>query len=155
MMKKAVVIGIGNILLKDDGIGIHIINNLINEYMNEMKIECIDGGTQVIDLLAYFLEYQKVIIIDCLRGGHEPGTVYKITPKELQNFKKENLSLHDVQVLDVIKQANLIGFYPEVTIIGIEPEEISYSLELSDKLNQELQSIVKTTIELINEVLLN
>ncbi|WDC85268.1 hypothetical protein PL321_07415 [Caloramator sp. mosi_1] len=58
-MKQAVAIGIGNILLKDDGIGIHIINCFIKKYSNEMNVEFVDGGTQVIDLLTYFLDYKK------------------------------------------------------------------------------------------------
>ncbi|WDC85267.1 hydrogenase maturation protease [Caloramator sp. mosi_1] len=89
-----------------------------------------------------------------MRGGHKPGTVYKITPNELKDYKTENLSLHDVQILDVIKQANLIGFYPEVTIIGIEPYEISYSLELSNKISKEFKRIVNSTRDLINEIIL-
>lgn len=145
-MKKMAVIGIGNILLRDDGIGIHTINELIKEDAI-CDASFIDGGTSTFDLLSYFIENNEIIIIDSLKGGHDPGTIYKITPEELGSFIKTNSSLHDVQVLDIIKQANLIGYFPKVTIIGIEPEEIFYDMELSFTIKNELPSIIKIVKE--------
>ena len=81
-MKKQCVIGIGNILLRDDGIGVHLINELQTENF-KYDVDLIDGGTSTFDLLGYFLDNEKIIVVDSLKGGHEPGTIYRITPEEL------------------------------------------------------------------------
>lgn len=148
-MEKLSVIGIGNILLRDDGIGIHIINELQKEKFKN-NIDLIDGGTSTLDLLGYFVENDKIIIVDSLKGGHPPGTIYKITPEELGSYIKANSSLHDVQVLDIVKQANFMGHFPKVTIIGIEPEEIFYDMDLSETLNNEIPNIINIIKEEIN-----
>lgn len=141
-MKDTVIIGIGNILLKDDGVGVHTINCLRSENIPS-AIELVDGGTSTLNILGYFLDYSRVIIIDCLRAGYEPGTIYKINPDEISNYKSENLSLHDVQILDVIKMANMIGKFPKVTIIGIEPKEISLNTELTETIKNKVPEVIK------------
>ena len=145
-MKKIAVIGIGNILLRDDGIGVHTVNELIKEN-SICDVDFIDGGTSTFDLLSPFIENNEIIIIDSLKGGYTPGTIYKITPEELGSLIKANSSLHDVQVLDIIKQANLMGYFPSVTIIGVEPEEIFYNMELSDTIKKELSNVIKIVKE--------
>lgn len=144
MIKKA-VLGIGNILLRDDGIGVHMINELKNENLN--NIELIDGGTCIFDLLDVFVKNNKIIIVDSLKGGHLPGTIYKVPPQELGGYIKANSSLHDVQVLDIINQANLMGYYPEVIIIGIEPEEIYFDLDLSNTIKEQIPKIKQIILE--------
>jgi hydrogenase maturation protease len=103
----------------------------------------VDGGTSTIDMLGYFIDYSKIIIIDALRSGLAPGTVYKIKPEELKTFHKGNVSIHDVQILDVIKIASMMGANPEVIIYGIEPMEIKYDLELSEPIKAIIPDIIK------------
>ncbi|CAH2213301.1 hydrogenase maturation protease [Tepidibacter aestuarii] len=149
-MEKIAVLGIGNILLRDDGIGVHIINELQNQNLNS-NVELIDGGTCILDLLGVFVENNKVIVVDSLKGGHLPGTIYKVPPQELGNYIKANSSLHDVQVLDILKSANLMGHSPEVIIIGIEPEEIFFDLNLSDTIKEQIPKIIEVVKEEIDK----
>lgn len=148
-MTKKVVIGIGNILFKDDGIGIHLINILKNEKLRE-TITLVDGGTATIDMLAYLTDFNKVILIDCLRGGYKPGTIYKIKPEEIKSCNKENLSLHDVQILEVIKMAELFGKKPDVIIYGIEPEDISLGTEITQVLINKISEFINYLKKEIN-----
>lgn len=141
-MKKIAIIGIGNILLKDDGVGVHTIKQLENEELPS-TIELVDGGTSTLDMLSYFLDFEKVIVIDCLRAGYEPGTIYRIRPEDITSFKKESLSIHDVQILDVVKMANMLGKYPKVVIFGIEPKEICFDLEMSNEMKTKMPEIIK------------
>lgn len=141
-MKNTVVIGIGNILLKDDGVGVYVIEQLENENL-PITIELVDGGTSTLDTLSYFLEYNKVIIVDCLKAGNKPGTIYKINPEDIKNYQKENLSIHDVQILDVVKMANMLGKFPEVVIFGIEPQVICLETELSENIKNKIPEIIK------------
>ena len=147
------VLGIGNILLKDDGIGVHIVNELLKESYPQ-NVDIIDGGTAILDLLDVFVKNNKIIVVDTLKGGHEPGTIYKVTPEEMGEYIKANSSLHDVQVLDMLKNANLLGYCPEVIVIGIEPSEIEYNIGLSKVLQNEfkkLLNVVRDEIKLYLE----
>ena len=141
IIKDTVILGIGNILLQDDGVGVHVIKQLENEKLPS-TIELVDGGTSTLDTLGFFLDYKKVIVVDCLRAGLEPGTIYKIKPDDIKNYKKENLSIHDVQILDVVKMANMLDKYPEVIIFGIEPEKIAVDLEMTQTMVSKIPEIV-------------
>ena len=140
-MKDTIIIGIGNILLQDDGVGVHVIERLENEKLPS-TIELVDGGTSTLDTLGFFLDYKKVIVVDSLKAGLEPGTIYKIKPEDIKNYKKENLSIHDVQILDVVKMANMMDKYPEVVIFGIEPEKISLNLEMTETMISKIPEII-------------
>ena len=140
-VKDTVIIGIGNILLKDDGMGVHVIKQLELENLPS-TIELVDGGTSTLDTLGFFLDYKKVIVIDCLRAGLKPGTIYKIKPEDITSYKKENLSIHDVQILDVVKMANMMDKYPEVVIFGIEPEEIALDLEMTEMMVSKIPEVI-------------
>ena len=142
IIKDTVIIGIGNILLQDDGVGVHVIKQLENEKLPS-TIELVDGGTSTLDTLGLFLDYKKVIVVDCLRAGLKPGTIYKIKPEDINNYKKENLSIHDVQILDVVKMANMMNKYPEVVIFGIEPEKIALNLEMTETMVSKIPEIVR------------
>ena len=148
-MKKTAVIGIGNLLLKDDGAGIHILKQLEREPWHR-KVEVIDGGTCIFDLMDAFITNEKVILLDSVKGGHRPGTIYKLSPEELGSFIKKTTSLHDVQVLDVLQNVNHMGYFPEVVIIGIEPEEVCFDLQLSPTVKKQLPEMLSI---LKNEVL--
>lgn len=140
-MKDTVILGIGNILLKDDGIGVHVVKKLEDEGLPS-NIEVVDGGTSTLDTLNYFLEYKKIIVIDSLKAGYEPGTIYKIKPEDIKNYKRENLSIHDVQILDVVKIAEMYDKHPDVTIFGIEPKEIVYDTEMTDCMKRKVPEII-------------
>jgi len=150
-MEKVIILGIGNLLLKDDGIGIHVIEHLKElEYENNYNVELVDGGTCILDLLDVFVKNKRIIILDSIKGGHEPGTIYKLTPEELGTYIKSTTSLHDVQVLDIIKDSKLLGGDPEVVIIGIEPEEVTFGLELSPVIKKTIPQITNIIREELN-----
>ncbi|MCX7923880.1 MAG: HyaD/HybD family hydrogenase maturation endopeptidase [Clostridia bacterium] len=141
-MADTVILGIGNILLRDDGVGVHVVKALENQNLPS-TIELVDGGTSTLDTLSYFLDYKKIIVIDSLKAGYEPGTIYKINPEDIKSYKKENLSIHDVQILDVVKMANMIGSFPEVVIFGIEPKEIRFDLEMTDLIKSKIPDVIR------------
>lgn len=140
-MKDTAVIGIGNILLKDDGIGVHTVRELEKEGLPS-TIELVDGGTSTLAMLSYFLECRKIIIVDALKAGYEPGTIYRIKPEDLVSYNKESLSIHDVQIFDVVKMAGMLGAAPDVVIFGIEPQEIRFELEMSDLMYGKIPDII-------------
>lgn len=145
-MKKIAVIGIGNVLLRDDGVGVHVINELEKQKIDE-NIELIDAGTSIFELLDVFSRNDIIIIVDSLKGGYTPGTIYKLTPKQLEEYSISNVSLHDVQALDILRSVNLMGYYPDVTIIGVEPKEITYDMNLSPLILAQVDKIIEIVME--------
>ena len=143
---KVVVIGVGNLLLKDEGIGVHIAHALQKMDISQ-GIKIIDGGTSP-DLIAYSEAGDKLIIIDAMKGGDRPGTIYRLHPQDLTPEARGALSVHELGVEQSLKMMNLIGNAPkEVTIIGIEPKEIDWGTEPSVDLQQKIPQIIKVVLK--------
>ena len=146
MVKKAetksiVVIGVGNLLLRDEGIGIHVIKAL-QEMDLPADIKLIDGGTSP-DLIAFTRAGDKLIIVDAAKAGGEGGAVYRFKPDDLAAWKGTLTSAHEMGVAENLKLMELAGNEPaETVIIGIEPIDTGWGTELSPALQQRLPEIV-------------
>jgi hydrogenase maturation protease len=143
---RIVVIGVGNLLLKDEGIGIHAIRAL--QDMNlPPDVKLVDGGTSP-DLIAYTRAGEKMIIVDCAKSGGKPGTIYMFKPEDLAAGKGTLTSVHEMGVVENLKLMELTGSKPKETIIiGIEPAEIDWGMELSDTLKKRLPKLIKVVLE--------
>jgi hydrogenase maturation protease len=142
-IKPILVLGIGNILLKDEGIGVHVANTLM-EMPLPPEVEVMDGGTMGIDLLFYIEGRKKVIVIDTVKAGEPPGTMYRFTDKDL-SFKKDVLrTAHGIDFSDVVRTSQTMGTKPdEVVFIGIEPESMEEGLELSPFIAERIPAIIE------------
>ncbi len=148
---RIVIIGVGNLLLKDEGIGIHAVKAL-QEIDLPADIRLIDGGTSP-DLIAYTRAGDKVIIIDAARAGGEPGAIYRFKPEDLAEEKAALASAHEMGVLENLKLMTLSGNEPQdIIIIGIEPGEIDFGTELSPELEKKLPKIVEIVLKEIGPV---
>jgi hydrogenase maturation protease len=127
--KPILILGIGNILLKDEGIGVHVVNGL-QAMTLPSDVDIMDGGTLGLDLLFYIEGRKKVIVIDTVMAGEAPGTLYRFTDRELVAKKDFLRTAHGIDFADVVKTAEMLGRKPEeIVFIGIEPEDISDGLE--------------------------
>ncbi|MDO8568969.1 MAG: HyaD/HybD family hydrogenase maturation endopeptidase [Dehalococcoidales bacterium] len=137
---RIAVIGVGNLLLKDEGIGIHVAQAL--EKMDlPAGVRIIDGGTSP-DVLAYTGATEKLIIVDAARGGGAPGEVYRLSPADLAS-DSSSFSVHELGVEQSLKMMSLAGEKPkEVIIIAVEPKEIGWGTELSAELKLKLPQVV-------------
>ncbi|MHC4474147.1 MAG: HyaD/HybD family hydrogenase maturation endopeptidase [Planctomycetota bacterium] len=144
--KRIVVLGVGNLLLKDEGLGVHVVRRLTDMVLPP-HVEVMDGGTGGLDLLDYIEGRDKVVIVDTVKGGQPPGTIYRMTPEDMEEQPKSRLSLHEIDVADLLKVADMLGVKrPEIVIIGVEPKDMeSASLELSP----EIEARVPRVIELV------
>lgn len=124
-MKKILVLGIGNILQSDDGIGVHVANEILSSGRTiSDDVEIIDGGTAGLDLIPIMIGREKIIIIDALKAEDEPGSIYRFKPDHAVQARRM-LSLHEGGITDVLNTMRLMGHTPEVEIIGIVPEDIT------------------------------
>ena len=134
-MKRLLVLGVGNLLLTDEGAGVHAVQDLSREEeWNPAEVDFLDGATFTQDIFYVFQEYERVLVLDCVKGGREPGTIYRFTEENLRENGEQRLSLHDIDLLDSLRMAELLGHKPQTLIvIGIEPLTISdWSMELSE-----------------------
>jgi hydrogenase maturation protease len=143
---KVVVIGIGNLILRDEGVGVHAVRELEGRKL-PAHVEVIDGGTSLMELLPVIQEAERIIVIDALRGGGEPGTVYRVTPDDLMAATERPLSLHQVGLLEVLGIARQLGGDPQVVIIGVEPHEISWGMELTSEVEAKIPQVVEAVLE--------
>ena len=149
MEKKTIILGIGNLILRDEGIGIHAIRRLQSVELPS-GIDVVDGGTDSVDLLPYFQNYERIIVVDALRAGGEPGSIYRVTPDDIMEDEKRSLSLHEIGLLDVLLMAKHLGGHGEVVIIGVEPKEISCSMDLTPEVEARLPHVMDAVLAEIN-----
>ena len=140
---RAVVLGVGNILLSDEGIGVHAVNALAAAYSVPAWVEIIDGGTSAMDCLDRIAEADFLLIADCVRGGREPGALVRLADGELQAFFRTRISPHQVGLSDVLATLALHGLSPARTVlIGAEPKSFALGLEPTPELAAILPALV-------------
>ncbi len=146
---KRLIIGTGNILLSDEGIGIHIVRELQKQQTGGKEFfhntEFIDIGTSSFDIISYIKKgVTKVVLIDCMKAdGYLPGTIFRLTPNDLRKRQKEKYSLHQMELVDTLRMISIIEKLPEILILGIVPEDINkFSTSLSDGITEKFQVIV-------------
>ncbi len=141
---NVVVLGVGNLLLKDEGVGVKVVQKLQEEEVPS-HVELVDGATLGLNLLPLFEEAEKVIIVDCVKGGESPGTVYKFGLDEVKKKDKGvRLSLHDIDLTDVMNLVKTLKKNPpQVVILGIEPKEIDWGMELSPEVEKAIPKVLE------------
>ncbi len=149
---KIVVIGIGNLLLMDEGIGVHTINELEKQDL-PMSIEIYDGGTGGFKLIDLMHGAARVIFIDAVETGKAPGSVTIFSAEEVHSiYNKKKYSLHDTDLMEIIKMTEMLGNPPMIEIVGIQPKTISYGTTLSKELAGSMSNIVNCVLKKIEEV---
>ena len=147
MCKKIIVLGLGNILLKDEGVGVWIAEEIAKRSLPE-NVEVIDGGTASLDIFISIKDVEKLIIIDALRGGEKPGTVYRLHPEDLPAISDSYMSVHQINILEELSIAQKTGNTPQETvIIGVEPEEIDWGLGVTANIKRMFPEIIDIVLK--------
>jgi hydrogenase maturation protease len=137
--KKALVLGIGNLLLKDEGLGVRAAELFKLDYRFGPEVECLDGGTSGLGLLTYILDYTHLIIVDAVHAKGAPGTILRIPGEKLQSWPYLKPSTaHQIGVRDLLAIARFQGLEPQLALVGIIPKDISAGLELTPEARKAL-----------------
>lgn len=140
---EAAVLGIGNILLTDDGIGVHVIRELQYRYRFPANVRLIDGGTMSLDLLPFLEDIDRLLIIDAVNLKKAPGTIEIITGDRIPAVLGSKLSVHQIGLSDLLFAMKVKGLpIKEICLIGIQPR----SLETGTELSEDLRGIVNTAV---------
>lgn len=145
--RKIVVLGAGNILLRDEGIGVHVIREM--EKMDlPPNVELLDGGTLGIDILNLIEGADKLIIVDAVKTEAETGAIFRFRPEDIKTVSKGyKTSLHQIDLFEALKIAKLMDQYPESIVIGVQPGKIEWGLELSPELRERIPAIIDVVLE--------
>jgi hydrogenase maturation protease len=148
-MKKILILGIGNLLMGDEGIGIHAVKALEKKILHD-EIDLLDGGTGGFHLMSYFQEYENIIMIDASLDKKPAGTVSVVQPKFASDFPKA-LSSHDIGLKDLLEAVALLDKLPKIYLITISIKDLNnMSLELSPVVLEAIPQIIKD-VDLILE----
>lgn len=148
MNEKILILGVGNLLLKDEGVGIHVIRALENEELPP-NVSLMDGGTGGLHLIAWIQDYDRIIMVDATLDDNPPGTIRLIRPRYATDFPPL-MSAHEIGLRDMIEAMILTGKLPEIQLIVISAADIS---EVGMELTPVVEAAVPKVVELIRSCL--
>jgi hydrogenase maturation protease len=145
--RQVAVIGVGNVLARDEGIGPVVIARLRGLSLGS-GVRLVDLGSDGLSLLNHLEEASGVVIVDCARMGLKPGSVRSFNPAQVRSFRDgaANFSLHSLDVVALLDLATKLFECPPVKIIGVEPEDVSSGEGLSQVLRRRIPRIVRTVL---------
>ncbi len=130
--KKALVLGIGNVLLRDEGFGVRATEYFEGHFSFGPDVVCLDGGTSGLGLLSYIEDYTHIIVVDAVAANGSPGKIFRIPGEEVQKWPSlKSSTAHQIGLRDLLAIARFQGLNPELMIIGVIPKDISAGLELT------------------------
>jgi len=142
-MGKNLILGVGNLLLTDEGIGIHAVRKLLEMNGLPEDLEIVDGGTAGLDLLYYLEGVDRLVIVDAVETGGPPGTIVRLAGDKIPAYMALKISPHEITLPDFLAAAKLRDLYPkEVIVWGMQPQSLVVGVELSPALAQMLDSLV-------------
>jgi hydrogenase maturation protease len=151
---KTVIIGVGNLLLKDEGVGVHVVQELRKKRLPS-TVEVHDGGVAGIGLLDFFPGASKVLLIDAADMNLTAGALVRFTPEEVAGrIEGPRFSAHDIGLLEVLELARALDQSPpQVVIFGIQPKEISWGTELSPEVQAAIPKVTDLILKEIQKTL--
>ena len=148
-MKKNIIVGVGNMLFKDEGIGIYASEYIRQNYeFDDENLEIIDGGTLGFKLMAYFQEYDNVIILDTVSIEDTAGSIYRLPSEVLLGLGNYRKTAHEVEIVEMLEIVSVLDSHANVTIMGIIPEDIiSVEIGLTKKMEEKFEEYILNIIK--------
>lgn len=145
---RVVILGIGNILLGDEGVGVRAVEALRQQYHLPPTVEVLDGGTSSMTLLEELAELDVLIVLDAILAGKAPGTVIRLAAEAVPVFFRTKLSPHQISLADVLASLEFMGRLPkEVVVIGVQPLNMDLGLALTPTIAATLPELLSLTVQ--------
>lgn len=145
---KIVVLGLGNTLRRDEGLGVHAMERLYERYVLPPTAQLVDGGTLGLELLCYLEDADRALVLDAALTDGPPGTLLRVAGDEIPAYLGLRISPHEVGLADLLAVAQLRGSAPEeIVVLGMQPEALELGADLSDAVSQRLDDLVAAAIQ--------
>jgi hydrogenase maturation protease len=147
-MKKTLVLGLGNILLRDEGVGVRVVERLQQRYRFPADVEVLDGGTLGLNLLSYVETAERLLVVDALDMDAAPGTLARLEGDEVPAALSMKLSIHQAGLADLLATARLRGCCPQDLVLwGVQPGVIEVGLDLSPPVDARVEALADRAVE--------
>ena len=145
-----VILGIGNVLQKDDGIGVYASTYLKENYFFSEEVKIINGGVEGINLFSLFEENNNILVLDTIELDDTPASIYLIPSYELSGHGLNSGGAHEIGVLQCIDMLELQGKpVPKTTILGIVPQNVTFDISLSETLINAFDGYIQTALNFL------
>lgn len=142
------VLGLGNLLMTDDALGSQVIEKLKSNYVFPEQVELIDGGTLGLDLLPRFEGVKRLLVIDALQMGAEPGEIFRLEGEEVPRAFANKLSVHQMGLQDLLAVAELQGHLPaQLVVWGAQAKSIEMGMELSPEVETSMLEVIRGVLQ--------
>lgn len=146
------ILGIGNIILRDEGLGVRAVEFLQQQFDFPEEIQLLDGGTLGIELTYFLDSTEKLLIIDSIDGAKNPGTLFRLEGDSIRKHFSEKISAHEIGIQDVLTSMEITGRkIPETIVIGAQPFDLEAGLELSRGMKKLFPWIILESIKILRE----
>jgi len=136
------VLGVGNLLLQDEGAGVRALERFEEKYEAAVRVECLDGGTAGMELLPYIEGRDRVIILDVVKSGKPSGTIVRLEGEDVPALFRKKISPHQLGISDLLAVAQLSGKMPgKLVLLGIEPKKFDTGLEMSAEVENRMEAM--------------
>lgn len=154
--RRVVVIGVGNMLLSDEGVGVHVVNKLKNMRL-PAGVEVYDCGVEGLGILGFLENADKAIIIDAVKAGGSPGSIYLFNLDEVtkKDGPMKMLSLHELDLIISMEIGKLSKIYTlptEIVVIGVEPSSFETGMKLTSKVKQAMPRVIDLILEEVKKL---
>jgi hydrogenase maturation protease len=147
-MPQTLVLGLGNILMRDEGLGVRVVERLLEDCQFPPEVKVVDGGTLGLDLLPWVEEADRLLVIDAVDKGAEPGSLARLEGEEVPTFLGVKISPHQMGLADLLAAAQLRGYLPqELVLWGMQPMLIEVGLELSPPVAAQLETLKERVLD--------
>ncbi|MBU1237840.1 MAG: HyaD/HybD family hydrogenase maturation endopeptidase [Gammaproteobacteria bacterium] len=144
---RVVILGIGNTILSDEGVGVHAAEALRAAYDLPDGVEVIDGGTAGMELLEPLSNLDLLVVLDAVKRGQPAGSIVRLTGPEVPVFFRSKLSPHQISICDVLASLEFIGDKPkDMVLIGVEPESLELGLEMTPTVAARIPELVELAV---------
>lgn len=140
---RAVVLGVGNTILADDGVGVHAIEAFERDYVAPQGVMVIDAGTSSMEMIEDLSHLDFLLVVDAINDGQPPETLIRLAGEQVPVFFRRNLSPHGIGLSDVLAALELLGAEPKETVIlGVQPVSTELSTELTPAIAAHVPALV-------------
>ena len=153
MKDNITILGVGNILYRDDGVGIRVVEKLEEEYEFPEDVIIVDGGVLGINLMGIISNAGRLIVVDTVLNHGQPGDLHRLEHNEIPNRILAKNSLHQVDLIEALTLCSALDHVPQTTIIGIEPKDLNTLSEemtslISDRLDDLTQAVLDELVRI-------